>query len=79
MFSTFQRQMWEIGANGEQHNHWLLENAPLEPFTVHRFCQFTTTWLSHIRFFERDLKRDVSKLTSREDALYEPSPLSHMN
>jgi hypothetical protein len=33
--------MWEIGANVEQHNHWLLEKPPLERFTALDICKFT--------------------------------------
>ncbi len=48
MLSTFQREMWEIGANVEQHNHWLLEKPPLERFTALDMCKFTVKCASLI-------------------------------
>jgi hypothetical protein len=43
MFDGFSGEMWEIGAKGEQHNHWLLGKPPLERFTALNFCKFMVT------------------------------------
>ena len=41
MLSTFQREMWDFGANVEQLNHELIEKPPLKRFTILDTCKFT--------------------------------------
>src|SRR6266700_6359505 len=54
--------MWEIGANVEQHNHWLLEKPPLERFTALDMCKFTATcFVSYSLLFAEKRQKEQTK------------------
>ncbi len=49
--SQNQREMWEIGVNSEQHNHWQPENPLHKRTFARRFCTFERQAESAFRAF----------------------------